>query len=89
MKTPTKRRFLPRIAICGKSLLVKHQSLAHDCLHAFPMFNLPLGPSRVQIYIKLVGTHFAPQKGTHAPQKGSDIQGSDIQVLMRKYHFAT
>ena len=53
------------------------------------MFNLPLGPSSVQIYIKLVEIHFAPQKGSRAAQKGSDIQGSDIQVLMRKYHFAT
>ena len=33
MKTPTKRRFRPRIAIRGsKSLVVKHQSLAHDKL---------------------------------------------------------
>ena len=34
--------------------------------------------------IKLGGTHFAPQKGSRAPQKGSDIQ-----VLMKKYHFTT
>ena len=53
------------------------------------MFSLPLEPSRVQIYVKLAGTHFAPQKGSFAPQKGSFIEGSDIQALMRKYHFAT
>ena len=48
------------------------------------MFIIPLGPNRIHIYIKLVGTHFAPQKGSRAPQKGSDIQ-----VLLRKYHLTT
>ena len=89
MKTPTKQRFLSRIAM--KWILVDFYItwVNFDCLLPFPMFSLPLEPSRVQIYVKLAGTHFAPQKGSFAPQKGSFIEGSDIQVLMRKYHFAT
>ena len=32
MRTPTRKSSFPRIALRGKSLLVKHQSLAHDNL---------------------------------------------------------